>query len=78
MPFIVAGLHVALGRAIIATVSVEFIAGLTGLGTYILLNARSYHQNEAFVAVAVLALLGVTARICVILVLRRIAPWHNS
>lgn len=77
MPFIVAGLYVALGRAIIATVSVEFIAGLDGLGTYILFQARTYHQNEAFVAVAMLALLGVVARVAVILVLRRAAPWHK-
>lgn len=77
MPFIVAGLYVALGRAIIATVSVEFIAGLDGLGTYILFQARTYHQDDAFVAVAMLAILGVVARLAVILVLRRTAPWHT-
>jgi ABC-type nitrate/sulfonate/bicarbonate transport system permease component len=76
LPFVVAGLHVAVGRAIIAAVSVEFIAGLNGIGTFILLNARSYHQNEAFVGVILLAVLGASARFAILALLERVAPWH--
>ncbi|HEY9498788.1 MAG TPA: ABC transporter permease subunit, partial [Terrimesophilobacter sp.] len=78
LPFVVAGLHVAVGRAIIAAVSVEFIAGLNGLGTFILLNARSFNQNTAFVGVLVLALFGGLARVAIIWLLRRSAPWHQQ
>lgn len=76
LPYIIAGLHVAVGRAIIATVSVEFIASIEGLGTFIQLNARSFNQNAAFVAVLILAAFGGGARLGVQWLLRRLAPWH--
>lgn len=78
LPFVIAGLHVAVGRAIIAAVSVEFIAGLDGLGTFVLLNARSFNQNTAFVGVLVLALFGGLARLAIVWALRRAAPWHTQ
>ncbi|HEY9478255.1 MAG TPA: ABC transporter permease subunit [Microbacteriaceae bacterium] len=78
LPFVVAGLHVAVGRAIIAAVSVEFIAGLDGLGTFVLLNARSFHQDVAFVGVVVLAVFGGLARLAVVSALPKIAPWQAN
>ena len=78
LPFVIAGLYVSVGRALIAAVSVEFIASIDGLGTYILLNARSFRQNEAFVGVLVLATFGGSARLLITWVLQKVAPWQEG
>lgn len=76
LPFVVAGVQVAVGRALVGAVAVEFLASLPGLGTFILTNARSFNQDAAFVAVLVLAVLGIVARTGTEAALRRLAPWH--
>lgn len=76
LPFVVAGVQVAVDRALVGAVAVEFLASLPGLGTFILSHARSFDQDAAFVAVLVLALLGIAARTGTEAALRRLAPWH--
>ncbi|MFD7116057.1 ABC transporter permease subunit [Streptomyces sp. NPDC059922] len=76
LPFIIAGVQVAVGRALVGAVAVEFLASLPGLGTYILSNAHSFEQDAAFVAVLVPATLGIVARAGTETALRRLAPWH--
>ncbi|BCB78347.1 ABC transporter permease [Phytohabitans flavus] len=76
LPFVVAGVQVAVGRALVGAVAVEFLASLPGLGTFILTNARSFEQNTAFVAVFVLAVLGIAARAGTETALHRLMPWH--
>ncbi|WP_329087121.1 ABC transporter permease [Streptosporangium sp. NBC_01469] len=78
LPFAVAGVHVAVGRALVGAAAVEFLANLDGLGTFILTNARSFAQDQAFVGVAVLALLGVLARAGTERLIRRVAPWQHA
>ena len=43
----------------IGAVVAEFFISIGGLGYYILYNSRSYHHNEAFVGVLLLAAFGV-------------------
>ncbi len=76
LPSVIAGLQVAIGRCIVTAVAVEILANLQGLGTFILTDARSFHQNEAFVAVLVLAILGLAARVLIGAVLKMVAPWQ--
>jgi len=76
LPFIIAGIQVAVGRALVGAVAVEFLASLNGLGTFILTNTHSFQQNTAFVAVLVLAAFGVLARVGTEAALRWLAPWH--
>jgi ABC-type nitrate/sulfonate/bicarbonate transport system permease component len=76
LPFIIAGVQVAVGRALVGAVAVEFLASLDGLGTFILNNAHSFQQNTAFVGVLVLAAFGVLARVGTQTALHRLAPWH--
>lgn len=76
LPFMIAGVQVAVGRALVGAVAVEFLASLNGLGTFILTNAHSFQQNTAFVAVLVLAAFGVLARVGTQAALRWLAPWH--
>jgi len=60
MPYLLAGTRLAAGRALIGAVVAEFFISVGGLGYYILYNSRSYHHNEAFVGVLLLAGFGVT------------------
>ena len=59
MPYLLAGFRLAAGRALIGAVVAEFFLSVGGLGYYILYNSRTYHHNEAFVGVLLLAAFGV-------------------
>ncbi|WP_022887304.1 ABC transporter permease [Glaciibacter superstes] len=77
LPYIMAGVNVAIGRAIVAAIAVEFLASVPGLGRFILINARSFHQDASIVGVFVLVVLGVLGTTAVEAARRRMAPWHN-
>src|SRR5262249_2519701 len=50
LPYLIAGLRLAAGRALVAAVVAEFFISIAGLGYYILYNSRTFKHNEAFVA----------------------------
>ena len=52
VPYLLAGLRLAAGRALIGAVVAEFFTPIPGLGYFILFQARTFHHNEAFVGVA--------------------------
>ena len=55
LPYLFAGMKLAVGRALIGAVVAEFFISIDGLGFYILFNTRTFHHNAAFVAVILLA-----------------------
>ncbi|MGA7387648.1 MAG: ABC transporter permease [Pseudolabrys sp.] len=77
MPYLLAGFRLAAGRALIGAVVAEFFLSVGGLGYYILYNSRSYHHNEAFVGVLLLAAFGVGFELLVIWATRRFMPWYR-
>lgn len=77
VPYLLAGLRLAAGRALIAAVIAEFFAALPGLGHFILFQTRTFKHNEAFVAVAVLALAGVLFEIALRRATVRFLPWYR-
>jgi ABC-type nitrate/sulfonate/bicarbonate transport system permease component len=77
MPYLLAGFRLAAGRALIGAVVAEFFLSVGGLGYYILYNSRSYHHNEAFVGVLLLAAFGVGFELLVGWVTRRFMPWYR-
>ncbi|PZS30391.1 MAG: hypothetical protein DLM61_10705 [Pseudonocardiales bacterium] len=77
LPYVIAGVQVAVGRAVVGAVAVEILANLTGMGTLILADARSFHQDQAFVAVLSLAIVGLLARLLISATFRRLAPWER-
>ena len=78
LPSVMSGVSVAIGRAVVAAVAVEFLASVQGLGNFILVNARSFHHNNAFVGVIVLVVLGLLIQAGVQALRRRWAPWNLS
>jgi NitT/TauT family transport system permease protein len=77
MPYLLAGFRLAAGRALIGAVVAEFFLSIGGLGFYILYNSRSYHHNEAFVGVLLLAAFGVGFEVLVQWATRRFMPWYR-
>ncbi|HXZ21558.1 MAG TPA: ABC transporter permease [Pseudolabrys sp.] len=77
MPYLLAGFRLAAGRALIGAVVAEFFLSIGGLGYYILYNSRSYHHDEAFVGVLLLAGFGVGFELLVSWATRHFMPWYR-
>jgi ABC-type nitrate/sulfonate/bicarbonate transport system permease component len=77
IPYLIAGLQLAIARALVTAVAVEFLAGVPGLGYSILQQTRSFQQNEAFVGVVLLTLFVVAARAVLTVARRRFLPWYG-
>jgi ABC-type nitrate/sulfonate/bicarbonate transport system permease component len=76
-PYVLAGLRLAAGRALIGAVVAEFFLAIGGLGYYILYNSRTFHHNEAFVGVLLLAAFGLGFELMVNASTRRFLPWYR-
>jgi ABC-type nitrate/sulfonate/bicarbonate transport system permease component len=76
-PYLLAGLRLAAGRALIGAVVAEFFLSVGGLGYFILYNSRAYHHDDAFVGVALLAAFGVGCELLVVWCTRRFLPWYR-
>jgi ABC-type nitrate/sulfonate/bicarbonate transport system permease component len=75
LPYLLAGVRLAAGRALIGAVVAEFFISVPGLGFYVLYNSRIFKHNEAMVAVMVLVAAGVGFDALVKWVTRRFMPW---
>jgi ABC-type nitrate/sulfonate/bicarbonate transport system permease component len=77
VPYLIAGLKLAAGRALIGAVIAEFYAALPGLGYFILYNTRTFKHNEALVAVMILAIVGVLFELAMSKGTQRLLPWYR-
>ena len=75
LPYLIAGMRLAAGRALVGSVVAEFFISIPGLGYYILFNSRTFKHNEAFVAVIALVAVGVSFEAVLNWVTRRYLPW---
>lgn len=75
LPYVLAGVRLAAGRALTGAVIADFYLAIPGLGYYILYNSRSFHHNEALVAVLILVAGGVGFDRLVNWMSRRLMPW---
>jgi NitT/TauT family transport system permease protein len=76
-PYFLAGFRLAAGRALIGAVVAEFFTAIGGLGYYILYQSRTYHHNEAFVGVLLLAAFGVLFEGFINGSTKRFLPWYR-
>jgi NitT/TauT family transport system permease protein len=77
LPYVLAGLDLAIGRALIGAVVAEFVTAIPGLGYYLLFNVRSFHENEAMVALLVLVVFALVLRALVNLAISRGLRWYR-
>jgi len=77
LPYLLAGVRLGAGRALVGAVVAEFFVSIPGLGYYILYNSRTFRHNEAFVGVLVLVAVGVAFEALTRWLTRRYLPWHR-
>jgi ABC-type nitrate/sulfonate/bicarbonate transport system permease component len=77
LPYIMTGLRLGIGRAIIGMVAAEFFTAITGLGALIVKYGNQYDTASMFVPILVLMLLGVTLTTLVRRAEEMFAPWRS-
>ena len=77
IPYIMAGIRLAVGLAIIGMVVGEFFTAITGLGGLIVNFANTFATAKMFVPVIIIGLLGVGLTEAVMLLERRLSHWRK-
>jgi len=75
LPFIVTGLRLALGRALIGMVLADLYTAISGIGYLIVRTASTYQVDKMFVPIVTLGLIGVTLTALLRLAEKYVAPW---
>ncbi|HTU71900.1 MAG TPA: ABC transporter permease [Trebonia sp.] len=78
LPFIVTGLRLAVGRALIGVIVAEYYTSLSGLGDLIATNASNFQTARMFVPIVVIAVLGVILTALLELAERRLVRWRKA
>jgi NitT/TauT family transport system permease protein len=78
LPYIVTGIRLAIGRALIGVIVAEYYTALAGLGFLIARSANSFQTARMFVPIVVIALLGVVLTALLEWVERRLARWRET
>jgi NitT/TauT family transport system permease protein len=78
VPYIIAGIRLAIGRGLIGMIIAEFYTTISGLGFLITRYANVFEMDKTFVPVIVLMVLGVSLTSLLKWVGRRIAPWSAA
>jgi len=76
LPYIMAGIRLAVGRAVVGMVIAEFFTEISGLGGIIINSANNFDTATMFVPIIVLMVLAVGLNWLIGSCERRIAPWQ--
>ncbi len=77
LPYIAAGVRLAIGRGLVGMVIAEFYTTISGLGFMISRYANIFETDKTFVPVILLMFLGIALTASLKWVERRIAPWSR-
>ncbi|MBI2371670.1 MAG: ABC transporter permease, partial [Deltaproteobacteria bacterium] len=77
IPFIVAGIRLAIGRGLVGMVIAEFYTSIAGLGYMIVRYANTFETAKLFVPIVVLALMGIALMELAKFLESKIAPWRR-
>jgi NitT/TauT family transport system permease protein len=78
LPYLIAGLRVALPLSIIGAVVAEWFGSADGLGRLIQISNANLDLPTVFAAVVVLAIIGVVLNLGLSLIERSVLSWHSS
>lgn len=78
LPYVTAGIRLAIGRGLVGMVIAEFYTTISGLGFMITRYANNFEMDKTFVPVIVLMVLGVSLTSLLKWVERRLAPWSHT
>jgi NitT/TauT family transport system permease protein len=76
LPYIMVGIRLAVGRAVVGMVIAEFFTTISGLGAIIINSANNFDTATMFVPIIVLMILAVGLTWLVGLIERKVAPWQ--
>jgi NitT/TauT family transport system permease protein len=77
LPYIVTGVRLAVGRALVGVIIAEFYTSIAGLGFLIVTYANTFQTAKVFVPVGVLMALGVILTAALQVLEGRLAPWQT-
>ena len=75
LPYVVTGLRLAIGRALIGVIVAEFSPAFAGLRNLIVTNANSFRTDRTFVPILLIALLGITPTALLEWAERKVVRW---
>lgn len=78
LPYIMAGLRLAVGKAVIGMILAEFLTALSGLGGIIINAANSFRTAEMFVPIILVMILAVVLEKLLALLEHVVAPWQRE
>ena len=78
LPYIAAGVRLAIGRGLIGMIIAEFYTSISGLGYMIVRYAHNFEMDRTFVPVILLMALGIGLTAGLRRLERKIAPWSRS
>src|SRR6185437_971464 len=78
LPYIAAGVRLAIGRGLVGVVIAEFYTTISGLGYMITRYAHIFDMDKTFVPVILLMFLGVSLTSALKWLERRLAPWSHA
>jgi NitT/TauT family transport system permease protein len=78
LPFIMAGIRLAVGRALIGIITAEMFTAVSGIGALLIRYSSALATDKFFVPVILLALLGVILSSAVERLQKRLAPWKET
>ncbi|HEY7219242.1 MAG TPA: ABC transporter permease [Candidatus Binatia bacterium] len=78
LPFIMAGVRIAVGRALVGMIVAELFTAITGLGAMLSLYGNIFETAKMFVVIVVLAVLGVVSIRATQWLEGRLATWKET
>lgn len=78
IPYIMAGLRLGIGKAVIGIVIAEFQTAISGLGGIIITSANGFRTAEMFVPIVLIMVIAVVLSELVGLLERYVAPWQSE
>ena len=76
LPYIMAGIRLAVGRAVVAMVIAEFFTTISGLGAVIINSANNFDTATMFVPIIILMLMAVGLNRLIGWFEHKVAPWQ--
>jgi ABC-type nitrate/sulfonate/bicarbonate transport system permease component len=78
LPFITAGMRVALALSLIVAIAAEMVSGSSGLGYQLLTMQYAMRPEDMYAAVLLLAIVGYAMNRLFVAVERRLLPWYYA
>lgn len=78
LPFIITGMRLGVGRALLGVIVAELLAANAGLGYLLRDSSETWDSPKLFVTVILLAVMGLVSFNLIKRLERRIAPWRQS